>query len=200
MITLSYRNISKPQNAILLATSILLLPGFSLWIRRQVRLQKAALIPNDVWRNLPFLFICISMFFTWAAFNAFQYTSTLYFQDIQDISALYASLRFLPMAVVGILTNIVTGHLVAKVDVSLLLGTTAALTATAPVLMATASPEWTYWTVAFIAMTLSPINGDGEFLTINIGLSKFASVKTDIIPDFSSMDGFQPRNLSRFPE
>ncbi|KAK9244576.1 major facilitator superfamily domain-containing protein [Lipomyces tetrasporus] len=145
MVTLSYKNISLPQNIVLLAISVLLLPAFSLWVRRQ---------------NLPFLFICMAMFFTWAAFNAFQYISTLFFQDVQNISALQASIRFLPMAVVGVLTNIVAAYLVAKVNVNMLLGIAAVITAVSPILMAIASPEWTYWTAAFVAITLSPINGD----------------------------------------
>lgn len=160
MVTLSYRNILQPQNIVLLVISVLLLPAFSLWVRRQVKREKAALIPNALWQNLPFLFICMAMFFTWAAFNAFQYISTLFFQDVQNISALQAAIRFLPMAVVGVLTNIIAAHLVAKVNVNMLLGVTAVITAVSPILMAIASPEWTYWTAAFVAITLSPINGD----------------------------------------
>lgn len=64
------------------------------------------------------------------------------------------------MAVVGVLTNIIAAHLVAKVNVNMLLGVTAVITAVSPILMAIASPEWTYWTAAFVAITLSPINGD----------------------------------------
>ncbi|KGO71186.1 Major facilitator superfamily domain, general substrate transporter [Penicillium expansum] len=160
MVTVSYKNISKPQYIVLLIISLLLLPVFSLWVRWQVKRQKPALIPNALWRNLPFLFICVAMFFTWAAFNSFQYISTLFFQDVQNLSALQASIRFLPMAGVGVLTNIIAAHLVSKVNVNMLLGISAVITAVSPILMAVASPEWTYWTAAFIAMTLSPINGD----------------------------------------
>lgn len=66
------------------------------------------------------------------------------------------------MAAVGVLTNTVAAYLVAEVDVNVLLGISAVVTAVSPVLMAVASLEWTYWAAAFIAMTLSPINGDGE--------------------------------------
>ncbi|KAJ5160054.1 Major facilitator superfamily domain general substrate transporter [Penicillium canariense] len=160
MITYTYKNMSEPQYIVLLIISLLLLPVFSLWEKWQVKHNRPALIPNTLWRNLPFLFICVAMFFTWAGFNSFQYISTLFFQDVQDISALQASIRFLPMAVVGVATNIVTAHLVSKVNVNLLLGVSALMTAISPILMAVASPNWTYWAAAFVAMTLSPINGD----------------------------------------
>lgn len=162
MVTLSYNNISQPQNIVLLIISVILLPVFSLWVQRQTKHARPALIPNTVWQNLPFLFICVAMFFTWAAFNAFQYITTLFFQDIQNISALQASIRFLPMAVVGVLTNTIAAYLVAKVNVNMLLGISAVITAVSPVVMALASPEWTYWAAGFVAMTFSPINGDGE--------------------------------------
>ncbi|KGO78240.1 Major facilitator superfamily domain, general substrate transporter [Penicillium italicum] len=160
MITYTYRHMSEPQYIVLLVISILLLPIFSLWMKWQVKHNRPALIPNALWQNLPFSFICVAMFFTWAGFNSFQYISTLFFQDVQDMSALQASIRFLPMAVVGVATNIVTAHLVSRVNVNLLLGVSALMTAISPILMAVASPEWTYWAAAFVAMTLSPINGD----------------------------------------
>ncbi|KAL4940326.1 hypothetical protein BDV06DRAFT_213581 [Aspergillus oleicola] len=160
MVTLSYKNMVRPQYIVLLILSAALFPIFSLWVKWQVKRNKAALIPNALWRNLPFLFICVAMFFTWAAFNAFQYISTLFFQDVQNISPLQASIRFLPMAVVGVVTNVIAAHLVAKVNVNMLLGVSAVITAVSPILMAVASPNWTYWAAAFVAMTLSPVNGD----------------------------------------
>lgn len=163
MVTLSYKNMSQPQNIVLLTISLLLLPVFSLWVRFQVKHQRPALIPNTLWQNLQFLSICVAMFFTWATFNAFQYISTLFFQDIQNSSALQASIRFLPMAVVGVVTNMIAAYLVSRVNVNILLGISAIITAVSPILMAVASPKWTYWTAAFFAMILSPVNGDGEW-------------------------------------
>ncbi|KAL4908225.1 hypothetical protein BDW74DRAFT_188408 [Aspergillus multicolor] len=160
MVTLSYKNMARAQYIAWLLVSVTLFSMFSLWVKFQTRRQKAALIPNALWGNLPFFFICVAMFFTWAAFNAFQYITTLFFQDVQDMSALQASLRFLPMAVVGVVTNVIAAHLVAKVNVNMLLGVSAVITAGSPILMAVASPQWTYWAAAFVAMTLSPINGD----------------------------------------
>ncbi|KAL4769963.1 major facilitator superfamily domain-containing protein [Aspergillus nidulans var. acristatus] len=142
------QNMARPQYIVLLLLSAALFPIFSLWVKWQVKHNKAALIPDTLWRNLPFLFICVAMFFTWAAFNAFH------------ISALQASIRFLPMAVIGVVTNVVAAHLVARVNVNELLGVSAVITAISPILMAVASPEWTYWAAAFVAMTLSPVNGD----------------------------------------
>ncbi|KAJ5907855.1 hypothetical protein N7495_000537 [Penicillium taxi] len=160
MITLNYQRISDAQNIALLVISVLLFPVFSAWEGQQERFQKATLIPNSLWTNTPFLLICVSMFFTWAAFNAFQYQSSLYFQDVQDLSALQASIRFLPMAVVGVLINSVTAYLVTKINVNILLGISALITAVSPILMALSDPKWSYWNSTFVAIVLSPISGD----------------------------------------
>jgi hypothetical protein len=72
------------------------------------------------------------------------------------------------MAVIGVVTNVVAAHLVARVNVNELLGVSAVITAISPILMAVASPEWTYWAAAFVAMTLSPVNGDGEWSLIHV--------------------------------
>lgn len=77
MITLSYERIGDAQIIAFLVVSIALLPTFTFWMRRQEKRGQPALIPNSLWQSLPFLSICVSMFFTWAAFNAFQYQSTL---------------------------------------------------------------------------------------------------------------------------
>lgn len=159
---MSYHNIGQAKSIVLLVISLLLLPAFSFWEDRQVKRQKVALIPNSLWRNRSFTFICVSMFLTWAAFNAFQYMCTLWFQKVQHISALQTSIRFLPMAVVGVLTNPVAGLLVAKVDVNMLLGVSAVITTISPILMAVASPLWSFWAAAFVAISLSPITSDSQ--------------------------------------
>lgn len=77
MVTLDHTNISKPQNIVLLVVSLLLLPVFATWVGRQERLGRPVLIPNNCWKGRPFASVCVTMFFSWAAFNAFQYQSTL---------------------------------------------------------------------------------------------------------------------------
>ncbi|KAL8942675.1 MAG: hypothetical protein Q9216_001529 [Gyalolechia sp. 2 TL-2023] len=77
MTTSSYRRFSDVQNIVLFTFSVLLLVAFPLYMNYQVRRKKPAIIPNKLWRNVPFAATCIAVFFCWAAFNAFQYFSTL---------------------------------------------------------------------------------------------------------------------------
>lgn len=77
MTTSSFHRLSEVQNIVLLVVSVLLLVAFPFYMDYQTRRQKPAIIPNKLWRNTPFTATCIAVFFCWAAFNAFQYFSTL---------------------------------------------------------------------------------------------------------------------------
>lgn len=162
MITSNYKHIQDAYIIVLLVISVFLIPAFVFWVSRQEQLNKPAIIPNSLWRKESFATTCVIVFFTWAAFNAFQYVSTLWFQRVVGLSALQTSLRFLPMIIVGASTNLLTGYLVDKVAVRLLILSSAILTSTAPLVMALVSQDWSYWRSAFVPMLLSPLHPDGE--------------------------------------
>lgn len=150
----------RPENIIFSIISILLVPIFLYWVRRQERLGLPAIIPNSIWRRTEFTFICITVFLMWAAFNAFGYWSTLLFQNIQHVSAIDTSLRFLPLVVASILSNVVAASLVDKVPAAAILLIGCALSTISPLLLATLNPTWSYWAAEFMAMSLSPIGSD----------------------------------------
>ncbi|KAL8786850.1 MAG: hypothetical protein Q9195_008043 [Heterodermia aff. obscurata] len=77
MTTSSYHRLSEVQNIVLLVVSVLGLIAFPFYMNYRERHRKPAIIPNRLWRNAAFTSICIAVFFCWAAFNAFQYFSTL---------------------------------------------------------------------------------------------------------------------------
>lgn len=109
-VTTSYSRIGDAQNLAILVVAVLLLPTFVLWMQRQERLSRPAIIPNSLWKKTAFTTVCVAVFLTWGAFNSTQYLTTLYFQRVQGISALQASVRFLPMIITGVATNIVVCH------------------------------------------------------------------------------------------
>ncbi|RYP66130.1 hypothetical protein DL771_007964 [Monosporascus sp. 5C6A] len=98
--------------------------------------------------------------------------SALYFEHVEDLSALETSIRFLPMVIVGAATNIATGFLVEKVQVRHLVSYSAVITLASPLLMALVTPSWGYWKGAFIAMVLSPLHPDVLFTVSNLIISQ----------------------------
>lgn len=70
--------IKKPWNITLLALSLLLVPVFVFWMRRQERHNKPAMIPNSLWTTA-FTSICVMIAFSYAEIQCMEMlTSLLY--------------------------------------------------------------------------------------------------------------------------
>jgi nitrate/nitrite transporter NarK len=178
MVTSSSSKLKDPPNIACLGIAFILLPAFVFWVSRQERLGRPAIIPNSLWRNRVFTCICIVVFFSWAVFNAFQYFLTLFFQEVQDLSAIQTSVRFLPMVVSGCLTNAGTGLLVPRIPANWLIFISSAITAVSPLLMANINKDWPFWYVAFPATLLSPISADVLFTVSNLLITSVFPSKT----------------------
>lgn len=174
--SIAVRDLIQPGNLTILVLAAVCLAAFVFWVIRQEKLGRVAMVPPKLFRSDPsapnrarnFTSVCICVFFTWAVFNAYQYFTTLYFQRLQGLSALEASIRFIPMVVSGAAINIATGFLVNRVSANILCIGAAAASAIAPLLMAVASPSWSYWTAPFIATALIPVSADTLFTVSNL--------------------------------
>jgi len=144
----------------LLITAIALIPGFIVWVGRQEKLGRPAVIPNSLWRNRIFSVICVGVFLVWGVFNGIETYMTLFFQDVQGLSALQTSIRFLPTPVGGIIANIAMGLIAHRVRADYTVHIGVFLATVAALLMCVIQPEWTYWACAFPATFLMPIGSD----------------------------------------
>jgi fucose permease len=160
--------IHEPTTLGLLITAICLIPAFILWVGRQETLGRPAIIPNSLWRNRIFSVICAGVFITWGVFNAIETYLTLYFQDVQRLSALQTSIRFLPTPVAGAMANVAMGLIAhrARADYAVLVGI--GLTTVGALLMCVIQPQWSYWACAFPALFLNPMGADVLFTISNL--------------------------------
>lgn len=83
------------------------------------------------------------------------------FQEVEGLSALDSSIRFIPHPIVGAATNIATAYLISRVKVQTLAVVSGIVTLVAPVLMATIDVGENYWFAPFWVLLLSPVNPDG---------------------------------------
>ncbi|KAK5089750.1 hypothetical protein LTR70_006592 [Exophiala xenobiotica] len=156
-------NMRQPSAIAMLTISIVLLVMFPFWMWHQEKKGRPALVPNYLWKNKAFSCICALTVLTWGVMNSMELFASLYFQEVQEFSALQASLRILPSLIVGAILNLTTGLFVDHVPVFWLAFVSTTLTAVAPLLMALINPHWTYWRGAFVAQILSPLSGDVLF-------------------------------------
>ncbi|KAF7540136.1 hypothetical protein G7054_g1539 [Neopestalotiopsis clavispora] len=168
-------NIHKASTIVLLVISVVLMPVFVVWMSYQEKRERAALIPNSLWKNWIFTSCCLMVLLTTAVCNCMELYSSLFFQEVQGHSALQASLQILPSLISGALTNITTGIFVNRMPVmwSVLISST--VSAVAPLLMALIHQEWPYWYDAFFAQILTPLSCD---ILFTVGLL----VVSDVFP------------------
>ncbi|GES65501.1 MFS transporter [Aspergillus terreus] len=168
--------IRSAEAIVILCLAAVALPAFSAWVHYQVKRDKPALIPNSLWKNMSFTSICATVALSNAVLNSMELFASLFFQEVQDLSALQASIRILPSLVVGVLLNLFIGIFVHKVPAFWIVTISSILCAGAPILMAVIQPSWPYWGNAFVAQLLQPVSFDALF---TVGLI----VITDVFPD-----------------
>ncbi|RDW61654.1 hypothetical protein BP5796_11546 [Coleophoma crateriformis] len=161
-----------PVPLTLFSIAVLLLPIFAVYSRRQEHLGNKIVIPPSIWNNRVFTCLCITIFITFGIFDVMLSFLTLFFQSVQGLSALDASIRFVPMALTELLTNFVTGWLVKRTRADVLILCSTALSSLAPLLMAIINPEWSYWKCTFIAVASTPTCIDVLFTVANLVITE----------------------------
>jgi nitrate/nitrite transporter NarK len=122
--------------------------------------------------------VCISVFLTWGIFNAVESYLTLYFQDIQGLSAIQTSVRFLPGPVSGAIANVIMGLLVHRVRADWTVTGGVFFTSVGVLLMCVIQPDWSYWACAFPAVFFNPIGADALFTVSNLVITSVFPAKT----------------------
>ncbi|OGM48274.1 hypothetical protein ABOM_002134 [Aspergillus bombycis] len=177
------QSMRQPLNLVLLCSALALLPVFALWMRRQVRLSRPALIPNSLWTNVPFTAVCITVFLVWGTLNASEQLTALYLQDVRGTSTLTASLYFMPAPVCGLLMNAAIGISLPYLKPSIAVPAGCLASGIAPLLLATLcgvdGPG--YWRGVFQAMALNPLGADLIYTIGNLVMTDSFPAKTQAL-------------------
>jgi len=171
-------NIREASSIALLSIAGALVPAFIFWVGRQEKLGMPAIIPNSLWRNQAFTTVCLTVFLNWGAFNALETILTFYFQNVQDLSPLQTSIRFLPAAAAGLIAYMIVGSLIHRVPANILCNVGFIISCGAPLAMAFAKPDSNYWSSGFIGNILNPIGTDCSFTVANLLISSVFPPKT----------------------
>lgn len=70
-------SIRSAETASLLAVSIVLLAAFPVWMHYRERTGKPPLVPNKLWKNLPFTSTCIMVALSYGVMNSIELFSSL---------------------------------------------------------------------------------------------------------------------------
>lgn len=98
MITSDIAFIREPANAVLLGISVALLPAFIYWVGRQERIGAPALIPNSIWKNVPFTAVCLMVLISFAVMQTMElFVSLLYVKVLRRLTRPLAALTNLQL-------------------------------------------------------------------------------------------------------
>ena len=114
-------------------------------------------------------------------FNALETILTFYFQKVQNLSAIQASLRFIPAPISGAISNIAIGFVVHRVNANWLVLIGCTISLLSPVIMAFATVHSNYWTTAFLANCFNPTGADSLFTIANLLITSVFPAKTQAL-------------------
>ncbi|KAH7885093.1 major facilitator superfamily domain-containing protein [Phlebopus sp. FC_14] len=145
---------STPQIPSLLSISIAILVAFLYYERWREAKSKSVLMPLSIWRQSsakmgPLMGV---VFFGWWSFNTLNYFFTLYYQQVQLLNPFQTSLRFVPMALSGILPNLAAGFFMSRIPAPVLMVIGTLSTASSTILFALIDIHLSFWKMAFFMM------------------------------------------------
>ncbi|KAK7025326.1 hypothetical protein VNI00_016108 [Paramarasmius palmivorus] len=145
-----------PWVAPLFALSILILVGFVLWEGYREKNDKSVIMPLSIWMEpktkLKPMIGLVSL--AWASFNSLSYFLTLYLQQINMLDQVSTAIRLVPVALSGLVVNLVTGSLLGYISGRVLLSVGLLGSVAAPIIFALMDVNANYWTSTFFVAVL----------------------------------------------
>ncbi|KAJ4865651.1 major facilitator superfamily domain-containing protein [Trichoderma breve] len=174
-ISVDLNRIRDPKSIVFICLIAMALPLFVVWVHRQVKLGKPALIPNALWKDTAFSSICGTVALSFGVTTAMELFASLFFQEVQHLSPLQTGLRIMPSLLVGVILNVTTGLFVHRVPALWIVTVSSIICSVAPLLMAVIKVQSPYWANAFIAQVLAPMSTDVLFTALTLGIMQIVS-------------------------
>ncbi|PYI10926.1 hypothetical protein BO78DRAFT_304653 [Aspergillus sclerotiicarbonarius CBS 121057] len=153
-----------PYVLVLLILGALFIVGFVFW----ERWFEYPLVPMFIWRDRDFSLVIVVLLLGFLAFPIMTFWISLFMQEIRHYSALLVAVHLLPMAIGGILVNIVAGLIMHRVPNTLLMAIGATAYTGAFLLMGLQHSDSSYWAFIFPGLLLAVVGADFEFCVANM--------------------------------
>ncbi|THV01071.1 MFS general substrate transporter [Dendrothele bispora CBS 962.96] len=150
------RGWANPRIIALACVSLVLLIAFWYYEVWRENRDLSVLMPPRMWRQKKTklkAFIAM-VFFAWWNFNVLTYFTTLYFQQVNLLTPIQTSVRFIPMVIAGFIVNLAGGLLMSHVPSQILVLFGLCGSIVSPILLATINVNGSYWTTVFWVMIL----------------------------------------------
>ncbi|SCZ94420.1 BZ3500_MvSof-1268-A1-R1_Chr12-2g03887 [Microbotryum saponariae] len=173
---------NTPYIPIMFVVGLLTLVAFWFWERHlEFRTEKQPLMLTALWFQGRFACVQLIGALGWCAFSSFMFFATEWFQNLQGLTPLQATVRFLPSPVTGLILNcpgvrshMIVAVLASRIGAQWLIGIGTLGTGIAPLLYAVQKLHATYWAFQFPAMILCVLGADFIFACSILYVSKVA--------------------------
>ncbi|KAJ1715440.1 hypothetical protein AFCA_012613 [Aspergillus flavus] len=153
-----------PYVLVCLILGVLLIAAFILW----ECWYSYPLIPMSIWRDRDFSLVIAVLLLGFLAFPITTFWISLYMQEIKHYSALPVAVHMLPMAIMGIIVNIIAGLIMHRVSNTLLMLLGATSYVGSFLLMGLQHSDSSYWAFIFPGLILAVVGADFEFCVANM--------------------------------
>ncbi|OCL12931.1 major facilitator superfamily transporter [Glonium stellatum] len=153
-----------PYVLVLLILGILAIIAFIFWENR----FKYAMVPMSIWQDKEFSLLIAIMLLGFLGFPVTAFWISLYMQRVFHYSALSTAVHMLPMAIMGIIINVIAAMILHKVSNKLLMGIGACSYVVSFLLAAVRRYGDSYWAFIFPCLTLCVVGADFEFNVANM--------------------------------
>ncbi|TGJ82330.1 hypothetical protein E0Z10_g6426 [Xylaria hypoxylon] len=155
---------SRAHVIALIVVGVLLLVIFVFW----ERVFPTPLMPPHIWKDRNFSLIIIVVLFGNMSFQATGFWIAFFMQQVQKLSTLNVAVRLLPMAIAGLLWNILAARILHRVNNTFLMVFGAVSYLAAALLFSFMSADSNYWAFIFPALVLNVAGADLQFNVANM--------------------------------
>ncbi|KUJ23914.1 MFS multidrug transporter-like protein [Mollisia scopiformis] len=153
----------------ILLVSVLFLGLFIFWQHYLEKISSEPLMRVSTFKTGRFSAAMVIVFFFSAGFTNFLVYSTYYYQDLQLLSPIQTTLRYIPLGICGIFSIFCSGYFMARIrgNYILIFGLGSALIANI-IFAVPIPPSTTYWAYGFPAMCLAAFGADTTYPCIGL--------------------------------
>ncbi|KAF4536093.1 Aminotriazole resistance protein [Lasiodiplodia theobromae] len=126
------------------------------------------LVPMSIWRDRDFSLVITVLLLGFLAFPIMAFWIALFMQKIKHYSALLVAVHMLPMAIGGIIVNVIAGLIMHRVSNTLLMAVGATAYVASFLLMGLQHADSSYWAFIFPGLLLAVVGADFEFCVANM--------------------------------
>ncbi|KAI1102282.1 MFS general substrate transporter [Jackrogersella minutella] len=148
----------------LLVVGIILLVLFVYW----ERIFPTPLMPPHIWKDRNFSLIIGVVLLGTMSFTSSGFWTAFFLQEIKEYSTLMVAVHLLPMAIAGLIWNIVAGRILHRVNNTLIMVIGAVCYLGASLLFSFIQPGSSYWAFMFPALILNVAGADLQFNVANM--------------------------------